>query len=90
MQTSDNSLKQQMFKVKRQLDKDKTKTLILPPLFVFREHGVYDFDSYLSFFDWSIKSCPVVIDLRPCHTANFKLFHSSLLMHGILRTVAVE
>jgi len=90
MQQTDESLKQQMSKIKRQLEKDKTETLVLPPLFAFREHGVYDFDSYLSFFDWSIKDCPVVIDLRNCHTANFKLFPYLLLIHGILRTVVVE
>ena len=63
---------QEMNRVKRQLEKENTKTLVLPPLFAFRDHGVYDFDNYLSFFDWSIASCPVVIDLRQCHTANYQ------------------
>lgn len=48
--------------VKRQLDREKTVTLQLPPVFTFSHHGTVDFEPCLSFFDWSLRDRPVRVD----------------------------
>ena len=54
------------------MEKDRTKVLKLPNRFAFREHGVFDFDAAISFFDWDIHDCPVKIDLTKCSTPNYQ------------------
>lgn len=66
------TIKEQLHKIKRQIEKEKTITLKLPNRFAFREHGVFDFDYFLSFFDWNIHNCPVKIDLSSCSTPNYQ------------------
>ncbi|MGL1958684.1 MAG: DUF4325 domain-containing protein [Colwellia sp.] len=61
-----------LHRAKHQIDKVNTKTLVLPATFAFKDHGVYDFDNCLSFFDWRINKCPVSIDLRQCKVANYQ------------------
>src|SRR5690606_11933726 len=58
--------------VKRQLDREKTVTLKLPASFAFKQHGATDFDSYLSFFDWSLQNRPVRVDFSACKSANYQ------------------
>lgn len=61
-----------MYSIKKKIDKEKTVTLALPTVFAFRDHGIYDFEKSLSFFDWSIKNRPVKIDLTQCKSANYQ------------------
>ncbi|WP_417791073.1 ATP-binding protein [Stutzerimonas xanthomarina] len=66
------TIKDQLFKIKRQIEKEKTRTLTLPNRFAFREHGVFDFEEVVSFFEWDIHNCPVKIDLTNCSTPNYQ------------------
>lgn len=40
-------------RLKRDMQKSNAVTIIVPDRFSFMEHGAYDFDSFVSFFDWS-------------------------------------
>ena len=44
----------------------------LPNHFIFKNHGFYDFEPVLSFFDWSIRNSQVEIDFTECITANYQ------------------
>lgn len=66
------AFKDQLWKVKKEMEKQKTITLILPNRFSFKDHNIYDFDGFLSFFDWSLTNVPVRIDLRQCTSANYQ------------------
>jgi hypothetical protein len=61
-----------LYSVKRQIEKEKTVTVKLPPSFAFKRHGATDYDSYLDFFDWSHKDQPVKIDFTECKSANYQ------------------
>lgn len=65
-------LSEKLYAIKRELENSRTVTLTLPKKFTFKDHDIYDFESFLSFFDWSISNCPVRIDLRTCDVANFQ------------------
>ncbi len=48
------------------------QSIKLPNHFIFKNHGVYDFEPVLSFFDWTIENTQVEIDFRECVTANYQ------------------
>ncbi|MET0583076.1 MAG: DUF4325 domain-containing protein [Pseudoxanthomonas sp.] len=58
--------------IKRELARTRTVTLALPNKFAFKDHDVYDFDAFLSFFNWDIHEAPVRIDLTNCRVANYQ------------------
>lgn len=58
--------------VKRQMDREKTVTLRLPPTFTFNHHGTINFEPCLRFFDWSLRDRPVKVDFSPCTSANYQ------------------
>jgi hypothetical protein len=58
--------------IKRQLDREKTVTLRLPPAFTFKHHGTINFEPCLRFFDWSPRDCPVRVDFTTCRSANYQ------------------
>ena len=47
-------------------------TIRLPERLSFVHNGVYDFDHYLSGFDWTLRDAQVQIDFRPCKSANYQ------------------
>ena len=50
----------------------KPLIISIPGVFAFKPRGVYDFDSVLKVFDWSLADVPVVIDLSECRSANYQ------------------
>lgn len=50
----------------------ETITISLPDHLSFIHNGVYDFDRYLSLFDWTLKDVPVEVDFRQCRNANYQ------------------
>lgn len=65
-------LKEQLWSIKRQLEKERTVKLSLPNKFAFKDHDVLDFERFLSFFNWTLSNVPVKIDLTTCQTANYQ------------------
>ena len=63
---------QKLSDIKRELARTRTITLRLPNKFTFKDHDVYDFETFLSFFDWTIHEAPVRIDLTTCRVANYQ------------------
>ena len=61
-----------MRSVKRQMMKQNSVTLTLPNRFTFKEHGVYDFESLISFFRWDLHNRQVKIDLTKCKAPNYQ------------------
>lgn len=47
-------------------------TIKIPNHFIFKNHGVYIFDTIISFFDWSVRDRQVIIDFTECRTANYQ------------------
>src|SRR5688500_2126724 len=60
-------------------------TLTLPDRISFIHNGVYDFDRYLSFFDWRIRDAQVVVDFRRCKDANYQALSLFVLYSWYLR-----
>ena len=60
--------------LKRDLVETNTVTIVVPNRFSFMEHGTYDFDSFVNFFNWSYEDQKVKIDLTQCHNANYQAF----------------
>jgi len=58
--------------IKRELARERTVSISLPRKFTFKDHDVYDFEKFLSFFDWDITESPVRIDLSTCRVANYQ------------------
>ncbi|MGP9800020.1 STAS-like domain-containing protein [Rheinheimera sp. NSM] len=58
--------------LRKKLDKDKTVTLELPAKFTFKDHGIFDFEPALRFFNWDLENVPVRVDFRQCSTANYQ------------------
>ena len=50
----------------------KAITITLPDRLTFIHDGVYDFDRYLSLFDWSLRDAVVQVDFRKCRNANYQ------------------
>lgn len=63
---------EKLSEIKREIARERTITLRLPNKFAFKDHDVYDFDAFLSFFDWGINEAPVRIDLTKCRVANYQ------------------
>lgn len=66
------SLKEQLYPLKRQIEKEKTVEINLPSRFSFKDHDVMDFNHVLSVFDWSLSNVPVKINLTKCLAANYQ------------------
>lgn len=60
--------------LKAQMSANNTVTIVVPDGFNFKEHGTFDFDSFVKFFDWSYTDIKVKIDLTKCHNANYQAF----------------
>lgn len=77
-----------LFAVKREIRKQRTVRVVLPESLIFKKHNIIDFSMVLSFFDWSISDCPVVIDFSKCKSPNYQslallvLFVMHLKKHG--------
>lgn len=46
--------------------------IVLPPRLTFKNHDVYDFESALRFFDWSLTNEQVVIDFTHVRAVNYQ------------------
>ncbi len=66
------SIKKQMEGVKGELKKENSIFIELPRKFVFKDHGIYDFNDVFSIFDWSLKNKIVNIDLTTCSHTNYQ------------------
>lgn len=64
--------KDELRKIKAQIELEKTIRLVLPSKFSFRDHDIYDFQNTLSFFKWDLFNIPVEIDMSICKTANYQ------------------
>lgn len=64
--------KQKLWALKKQLEKEKSVTLKLPHRFSFRDHGVFEFEEALKFFDWNLKDRQVKIDITECKAPNYQ------------------
>ncbi|MFC3202699.1 STAS-like domain-containing protein [Alteromonas oceani] len=58
--------------LKKQMYVANSEVIAVPNGFSFKEQGAYDFDSLISFFDWSHKNKHVTIDLTRCNNANYQ------------------
>lgn len=58
--------------LKKQLHISNSEMITVPNGFSFMEQGAYDFDSLVSFFDWSHENKHVTIDLTRCTNANYQ------------------
>lgn len=58
--------------LKKEMQEHNTIKIIVPDRFSFMEHGAYDFDSFVRFFDWSHEGKKVKIDLTRCYNANYQ------------------
>jgi hypothetical protein len=58
--------------VKRLIAKENSVTLDLPNKFSFRDHGIYDFEELISFFDWSYSNRQVKINMSACKAPNYQ------------------
>ncbi|WP_061011628.1 STAS-like domain-containing protein [Photobacterium leiognathi] len=58
--------------LKNEMRNSNTITIIVPDRFSFMEHGTYDFESFIRFFDWSYSDKKVKIDLTKCYNANYQ------------------
>lgn len=65
-------------------DKEKIK-IKLPYRLRFTYKGVYDFDHFLEFFDWSLENTEVEIDFRKCREANYQALSLFVLYIWYLR-----
>lgn len=63
---------EQLRQIKEKINESSTVNLKLPAKFRFKDHDIHDFDSFLSFFDWTLHNVPVRIDLTGCLTANYQ------------------
>lgn len=66
------SITEQMKEVKDRIKKENTIFIKIPKKFVFRDHGIYDFDEVLYIFDWNINNKIVNIDLTECVHSNYQ------------------
>lgn len=66
------SLKEQLYKVKRDIRQSKKVTLTVPAEFTFNRSGAKHFDTVLSFFNWELRDIPVEIDFTSCRSANYQ------------------
>lgn len=60
-------------------------TITLPNRLSFIYGGVYDFDRYLSLFDWTLRDESVQIDFRQCRSANYQALSLFVLYSWRLR-----
>lgn len=63
--------KEELAAIKRKVPMEKVHIKV-PNHFIFRNHGVYDFEPIFSFFDWSVSGKQVTIDFTDCVTANYQ------------------
>jgi len=58
--------------LKKQIKDENTVYITLPDGFSFKTQGVFDFDRFVKFFDWSIENKRVYIDMTECNGANYQ------------------
>lgn len=75
----------QLGKIKEEIAPDKL-VIKVPNHFIFKNHGVHDFDPIFRFFDWSIKDRQVTIDFTACVTANYQALSLVILYCWKLRS----
>lgn len=78
-------LEEQLLEIRQRIVNERTITVSLPNIFAFKEHDIYDFDKFLSFFEWDLHDRPVRIDLTPCTTANYQALSLLVLYAWRLR-----
>ncbi|ELO1812805.1 DUF4325 domain-containing protein [Vibrio fluvialis] len=59
-------------KLKKQIRDENTVYIKLPDGFSFKSQGVFDFDRFVRFFDWSLENKRVYIDMTECFGANYQ------------------
>lgn len=64
---------------------EATVNIVLPDRLSFIHNGVYDFDRYLKFFDWTLHDAQVQIDFRHCRNANYQALSLFVLYIWYLR-----
>ncbi|MEF2148234.1 STAS-like domain-containing protein [Aquilutibacter rugosus] len=62
----------QLNTVKKQIKQQRTIRKPLPSYFNFKDHGAFNFDKALQYFDWNLKDCPVEIDFSTCRSTNYQ------------------
>ena len=67
------------------MESNETITITLPDRLSFIHNGVYDFDRYLQFFDWTLRDTQVQIDFRECRNANYQALSLFVLYTWYLR-----
>lgn len=67
------------------MESQETIILTLPDRLSFIHNGAYDFDRYLSFFDWTLRDALVQIDFRQCRNANYQALSLFVLYTWYLR-----
>ncbi|WP_165727996.1 DUF4325 domain-containing protein [Pseudoalteromonas sp. 31A1] len=56
----------------KQLKNNDTVIINLEDGFSFKHQGIYNFERFIGFFDWSISNKRVLIDMTHCHGANYQ------------------
>jgi hypothetical protein len=62
----------QLKQVKRAIQAERTVHLYLPAYFNFKDHGAFNFDKAMMFFNWDLKGLPVIIDFSRCRSTNYQ------------------
>ncbi len=57
---------------RQELKSNSGVNIVVPNGFNFKEHGAYDFESLVGFFDWTHENKQVTIDLTRCLNANYQ------------------
>ena len=73
-------------KLKKTIKDKNTVTIELPDGFSFKTQGVYNFNRFVSFFDWSIENKSVIIDMRSCYGANYQALSLIVLYAWFLKS----
>ncbi|PHP88384.1 DUF4325 domain-containing protein [Burkholderia sp. AU18528] len=79
-------LREELSKIKSAIEVSRSVVLKLPTRFGFKEHDIYDFSGFLSFFDWTLSDRPVKIDMSECKTANYQALSLLVLYAWQLRS----
>lgn len=65
--------------LKREFKDDNAIRINIPETFSFKNQGAYDFESFVSFFDWTIENRRVYINLQNCFSANYQALSTLVL-----------
>lgn len=80
------TLRDQLLPIKQKMAREQTTVITVPRKFAFKDHDIFDFNNYLSFFNWELADRSVTIDLTTCLEANYQAVSLLVLYAWRLRS----